>query len=201
MNRIAQLDPADAVGKAKELFDLAQIKLGCVPNLLRVLANAPVALDGFLSLNAALAQGVLGEKIRAQIALAVAEINDCAYCQSANAFAASALGLTEADIKDARNITAQDERTAAILNLARHIIVERGRLSESEFALVRSAKLTDAEIMETAANVALNTLTNYVNNLARTLVDFPVVASMADDLTVVHQLKVTSEDDPEDDAY
>ena len=201
MNRIAQLDPAVAVAKSKELFDLAQSKLGGVPNLIRVLANSPAALEGFLSLNAALAQGVLSAKVRAQIALAVAEINDCAYCQSANAYSANALGLTKSDINDARKITARDERTAAILDLARNIIVERGRLSESEFSQIRNAKLTDAEIIETAVNVVLNILTNYVNNLARTLVDFPAVASMADEFTVGDQLKVFGESAHEDDSY
>ena len=201
MNRIAQLDPASAVAKSKELFDLAQSKLGGVPNLIRVLANSPVSLEGFLSLNAAQAQGVLSAKVRAQIALAVAEINDCAYCQSANAYSANALGLTKSDINDARKITARDERTAAILDLARNIIVERGRLSESEFSQIRNAKLTDAEIIETAVNVVLNILTNYVNNLARTLVDFPAVASMADEFAVGDQLKVFGESAHEDDSY
>ena len=189
MNRIPQLNPALAVGKTKTLFDSARSQLGGVPNLVRVLANAPVALEGFLSLSAALAQGVLSPKVRAEIALAVAEINDSAYCQSANVFAANALGLTESDIKAARNITSGDAHTAAILDLARNLLVERGRLSENEFSLVRSAKLTDAEIIETAVNVVLNILTNYVNNLARTLVDFPPVASMADEITLITQVK------------
>ena len=70
---------------------------------------------------------------------------------------------------------ATDEHTAAILNLARSIVVQRGELSETEFKAARAAKLTDAEIVETTANVALNILTNYVNHVAQTVVDFPEV--------------------------
>jgi uncharacterized peroxidase-related enzyme len=175
MNRITQLDPATATGKAKQLFDGAQAKLGIVPNLFRVFGNSPAALEGYLNFSGALAGGVLDAKVREQIALAVAEINDCTYCRSAHAYIGGLVGLSEREINDARKVVATDERTEAILNLARSIVVQRGELSECEFKAARVAKLTDAEIVETTANVALNILTNYVNHVAQTVVDFPEV--------------------------
>jgi len=175
MNRITQLDPARATGKTRQLFDGVQAKLGIVPNLFRVFGNSPAALEGYLSFSGALAGGVLSAKVREQIALAVAEINDCTYCRSAHTYIGGKIGLTEREIADARQVTAADEHTAAILNLARSIVVQRGELSETEFKAARAAKLTDAEIVETTANVALNILTNYVNHVARTVVDFPEV--------------------------
>jgi hypothetical protein len=54
-------------------------------------------------------------------------------------------------------------------------VVQRGELSDAEFKAARAAKLTDAEIVEITANVALNILTNYVNHVAQTVVDFPEV--------------------------
>lgn len=175
MNRITQLDPATATGKSRQLFDGVQAKLGVVPNLFRVLGNSPAALEGYLHFSGALAGGVLDAKVREQIALAVAEVNDCAYCRSAHAFIGGKVGLTEREIAGARQVEAADPRTAAILDLARNIVVQRGELSESEFKSARAAKLTDAEIVETVANVALNIYTNYVNHAARTVVDFPEV--------------------------
>ena len=175
MNRIAQLDPATATGKTKQLFDGVQAKLGIVPNLFRVLGNSPAALEGYMNFSGALAGGVLSAKVREQIALAVAEINDCTYCRSAHAFIGGKVGLTAREIADARQVSATDERTAAILDLARSIVVQRGELSETEFKAARAARLTDAEIVETTANVALNILTNYVNHVAQTVVDFPEI--------------------------
>lgn len=175
MNRITQLDPAHATGKTKQLFDGTQAKLGIVPNILRVFGNSPAALEGYLNFSGALSGGVLNPKVREQIALAVAEINDCSYCRSAHAYIGSKVGLTGREIADARKITATDEHTGAILNLARNIVVQRGELSEAEFQAARSAKLTDAEIVETVANVSLNILTNYLNHVAKTVVDFPEV--------------------------
>ena len=175
MNRIAQLDPQSATGKTQELFNGVQAKLGLVPNLFRVLGNSNAALEGYLNFSGALAGGVLSAKVRAQIALAVAEINDCTYCRSAHTYIGGLVGLSEREITDARKVAATDERTEAILNLARNIVVQRGELSESEFKAARAAKLTDAEIVETVANVALNIFTNYVNHVAQTVVDFPEV--------------------------
>jgi hypothetical protein len=68
MNRIAQLDPAQATGKTKQLFDNVHAKLGVVPNLFRVLGNAPAALEGYLTLSGALAGGSLNASVREQIA-------------------------------------------------------------------------------------------------------------------------------------
>jgi hypothetical protein len=59
MNRITQLDPAQATGKTKQLFDGVQNKLGVVPNLFRVLGTAPAALEGYLNFSSALAGGSL----------------------------------------------------------------------------------------------------------------------------------------------
>ncbi len=175
MNRIAQLDPAQAAGKTKQLFDGVQGKLGSVPNLFRVLGNAPAALQGYLDFSSALAGGSLNAKVREQIALTVAESNLCGYCLSAHTFIGGKAGLTEQDMAQARQAGAANDKTDAILKLARAIVVRRGELSDAELAQARQAGLGDGEIVETVASVALNILTNYVNHVARTVVDFPEV--------------------------
>jgi len=83
--------------------------------------------------------------------------------------------LTEEEILDARNAKASNRQNAAILRLARTITVQRGELSDADVDWARSAGLTDSDIVETVANVALNIFTNYINQAARTTVDFPEV--------------------------
>lgn len=175
MNRINQLDPAQATGKTKQLFDEVRANLGEVPNLFRVLGNAPAALQGYLNFSAVLAGGSLNARVREQIALAVAESNLCGYCLSAHTFIGGKLGLTQKDIADAIHATAASGKTDGILKLARSIVVQRGEVSDSDLEQARARGLTDGEIVETIANVVLNILTNYVNHVARTLVDFPEV--------------------------
>lgn len=175
MNRIAHLDPQATIGPAKALFEGVQKKLGVVPNLFRVLGNAPAALQGYLSFNTALADGSLSPKVRELIALAVAETNQCAYCLSAHTFIGGQLGLIQQDLADARQANAADPRSDAILKLARNIVVQRGELGAPELEQARTAGLTDGEIIETVAHVALNIFSNYVNHIAGTVIDFPEV--------------------------
>lgn len=175
MNRITQLDPATATGKTKQLFDGVQAKLGIVPNLFRVLGNSPAALEGYLNFSGALANGALDAKVREQIALAVAEGNLCSYCLSAHTFIGGKVGLTEKEIAEARQTNAASDKANAILKLALSILVQRGEVSDTALKSARSAGLTDGEIVETVANVGVNIFTNYINHVARTVVDFPEV--------------------------
>ena len=175
MNRITQLDPASATGKTKQLFDGVQAKLGIVPNLFRVLGNSPAALEGYLNFSGALAGGALSAKVREQIALAVAEGNLCSYCLSAHAFIGGKVGLSESEIAAARKSRAASDKTDAILKLALSIVVQRGEISDGAIKVARASGVTDGEIVETVANVAVNIFTNYVNHVARTVVDFPEV--------------------------
>lgn len=176
MTRIAPLDPQTTIGQAKPLFDGVQGKLGAVPNLIRVLGNAPAALKGYLSFSAALADGGFSPKVREQLALTVAETNRCAYCLSAHSFLGGKLGLTQQELADARKATAADPRTEAILKLAQGIVVRRGVLESTELKQARQAGLTDGEIVETVAHVALNIFSNYINHIAGTVIDFPEVS-------------------------
>ena len=77
-NRIQPVDPDRADGAIRRLFAEIRTKFALVPNLFRVLANAPVALEGVMGLGAALAGGTLDEKTRERLALAIAESNLCA---------------------------------------------------------------------------------------------------------------------------
>src|ERR1700677_4883268 len=100
MSGIQQIDPATATGKARQLLDAVQSHLGIVPNLTRVLANSPAALEGYLNFSGALAGGSLNARVREQISLAVAESNLCGYCLSAHTFIGGKVGLTEKEIVD-----------------------------------------------------------------------------------------------------
>jgi alkylhydroperoxidase family enzyme len=52
---------------------------------------------------------------------------------------------------------------------------ERGHLPPSEVATLRAAGVSDQEIVEVIATVAVNIFTNYFDHIAGTEIDFPVV--------------------------
>jgi uncharacterized peroxidase-related enzyme len=172
-NRIQPVDPDHATGAIRRLFAEIRAKFALVPNLFRVLANAPAALEGLMGLSAALARGALNEKTREQLALAIAESNLCAYCLSGHTAMAAKIGLSRVEIDDAIRARAADARTDAILKLARSIVVQRGELSDADLGRARAGGLSDGEIVETVANVALNIFENYMSHVARVPIDFP----------------------------
>ncbi len=173
MSRIHQVDPQSASGKAKQLLDAVQSKLGLVPNMTRAMANAPAVLDGYLSLSGALSKGTLSAKSREQIALAVAQTNECEYCLAAHSAIGKMVGLSVDQILDSRRGTSVDPKTDAIIQFAREVVDERGHVSDATLAQARAAGLDDGAIAEIVANVALNIFTNYFNHVADTEIDFP----------------------------
>lgn len=176
MSRMTTVDPVTATGKTKELLDAVKAKMGKVPNLIRTMAHSTAAVEAYLNLSGALAGGVLTAKQREQIALAAAQANGCEYCLSAHTMLGKMNGLGEGEIAAARQGAAADPKSAAILQFALQVINQRGAVSDAAVNQAFQAGLTEGEIAEIVANVALNTYTNYLNNVARTEVDFPRVA-------------------------
>jgi AhpD family alkylhydroperoxidase len=117
-------------GEPEQLLDAVQSKLGMVPNLTRVLANAPAALEGYLNFSGALAGGTLSAKVREQIALAVAQDNHCDYCLSAHSFIRGKVGLADKEIANARQALAASDKADAVLKLALSTLVQRGQVSD-----------------------------------------------------------------------
>jgi uncharacterized peroxidase-related enzyme len=168
---------AAAPAAAQPLLESAKKQLGSVPNLFRVIANSPAALEGYFGLNGALANGSLDAKTRERIALAVAEINGCGYCLSAHTYLGKNIAkLDDAEITANRNGASNDPKADAAVRFAARIVRERGHVSDADLAAVKAAGFDDAQVIEIVLHVALNTLTNYVNEVASTEIDFPVVA-------------------------
>jgi uncharacterized peroxidase-related enzyme len=176
INTFASIEASPAA--AQPLLEGAKKQLGSVPNLFRVIANSPAALTGYLGLNGALAKGSLDAQTRERIALAVAEINGCAYCLSAHSYMAKNLAkLSDTEIAANRNGHSNDPRADAAVHFAAQVVTARGHVSDADVAAVRLAGFDDAQIVEIVVHVALNTLTNYVNEVAKTEIDFPAVTA------------------------
>ncbi|UUF16089.1 MULTISPECIES: carboxymuconolactone decarboxylase family protein [Flavobacterium] len=179
MTRLTALNPEEVTGKTKDLFNAVQSKLGVVPNMMRTMGNSPAVLEGYLNFSGALSHGKLSAKTGELIALAVSESNSCDYCVAAHTFIGGKLLKTDAQVlQDARKGNSADAKTEAILQLAKTLISKNGLVSDEDVNKAKNAGVSDAEIAETVAHVALNVLTNYFNNTANTQIDFPEVSSL-----------------------
>ncbi|MBK9033803.1 MAG: carboxymuconolactone decarboxylase family protein [Myxococcales bacterium] len=178
MSRIAiPATIADVPAAARPQLEGVQRQLGSVPNLFRLVATSPAALAGYLGLAGALGQGALDARTRERIAVAIAETNGCTYCLSAHSYlGAHRAQLDLAELAANRDGGSSDPVAAAAVRFAVQVARARGHVRDADLAAVRAAGYDDAQVLEIVLHVALNTLTNYVNSVADTDVDFPVVA-------------------------
>jgi uncharacterized peroxidase-related enzyme len=171
---------ADAPQAAQPLLQAVEKQLGSVPNLFRLVATSPQALEGYLGLSGALGKGVLPAATRERIALAVAEVNGCDYCLSAHSYLGKNLArLDDAEIAANRRGGSNDAKADAAVRFAAKVAATRGHIADADFAVVKTAGYSDAQIIEIVQHVALNNWTNYVNNVFQTEIDFPVVTAQA----------------------
>jgi uncharacterized peroxidase-related enzyme len=177
MSRIPTPATIDAAPAASQpLLEAVRKQLGVVPNMFRLVANSPAALEGYLGLSGALNTGTLPAATRERIALAVAEINGCNYCLSAHAYLGKNLAkLDDAEISANRNGASTDPKADAAVRFAVKVVRARGHVNDDDLRAVWSAGYDDAQVIEIVLHVALNTWTNYINVVAQTAIDFPVV--------------------------
>lgn len=176
MSRISIPTIDQSADAAKPLLAAVHKQLGVVPNLMKLVGHSPAALEGYLSLNGALGKGGLSLQLRERIALAIAEYNGCDYCLSVHDYLGRNLAkISPTELDAARNAQSEDSRTHAALQFALRVAEKRGRVSDADIAALRLAGFDEASTIEIVANVAVNVLTNYINNVAQTDIDFPVV--------------------------
>jgi uncharacterized peroxidase-related enzyme len=176
MNRITIPTGDQTPVASLPLLDGVKKQLGVVPNLMKLVGNSPAALEGYLSLNTALGKGMIDAKTRERIALAIAEINGCSYCLSAHTYLGKNVAkLDDGEILANRNGNSSDPKAAAAVHFAVRVALECGHVADADISAVKAAGYSNAEIVEIVLHVALNTLTNYVNEVAQTEIDFPQV--------------------------
>ncbi|MCQ0111644.1 carboxymuconolactone decarboxylase family protein [Zhouia amylolytica] len=177
MQRIDALNPEQTTGPSKDLFEAIQSKLGMVPNMMRTMGNSPAVLGGYLSLSESLGKSALGGKLGELIALTVANVNGCNYCNAAHSFIGEKLvGIDANTIENAKAGKGNDTKTQAALTFAQVLLAKRGSVSTEDFNAVKGAGYTDAEIAEIIGHTVLNIFTNYFNNAIEVVVDFPETA-------------------------
>ena len=177
MARIASLRPSTPRPRRAVRCSSSSPQLGSVPNLYRLVATSPAALEGLLGLAGAFGKGALDPATGERIALAVAELNGCDYCLAAHSFLGKRVArLDEAEIARIAAAGRTMPRRDAAVRFAAGVGAQRGQVARG----LRSTRCEqpvygDAEVVEIVAHVALNTLTNYLNEVFDTDVDFPAV--------------------------
>lgn len=175
MSRIALVNPADTTGERQQLLSQIHSAFGVTPNMFKAVANSTAALKSMWGSFGALGGGVIGAKLGEQIAVAIADRNDCEYCLAAHTALGRKAGASAEEMAAAQAGQSADPKTAAALRFATAVVNNRAQIGDEEVAALRGAGFTDEEVVEILAHVALNLFTNYVNVAFKVPVDFPSV--------------------------
>lgn len=177
MTNFAPVEPEAATGKVAELLAQVHNSFGLTPTMTKVMANSPTLLQAYLALSGAVAGGSLKPAVRERLAIATAQLNGCEYCLSAHTYIGANIAKVDAgELDSARRAESSDEHVAALLKLSNAIAENAGDVDDVDVKTARVAGVTDEEIGEVVANLALNILTNYFNILAKVDNDWPVVS-------------------------
>ncbi|MGI9594600.1 MAG: hypothetical protein ACR2QK_00485 [Acidimicrobiales bacterium] len=81
--RVPMIEPEEAAGDVKVLYDAVEAMLGRVPHSYRIMANSPHVAKMLVPFNAVLqrqgAGSVLGTKIKEMVVIKTSHLNGCAY--------------------------------------------------------------------------------------------------------------------------
>jgi len=175
MPRIPPVSSEEAPEASRPILEGLE-QLGRVSNFLRTVANSPAALEGYLALSGSLGKGSLSPHTGRRIALAVAELNGCDYSLSSNVYRARQTAqLGDCEITANRNGCSNDPKAQAAVRFAVAVVRERGRVGQEQLDALTAAGYDPAQIVEIVHHVALAILSNYLNAVAGTEIDFPLV--------------------------
>lgn len=169
MSRLPLQTIESAPDAAKDALTAATKANGYLPNLLAVLANAPVALETYLTVSGINARSSLALAERETVQIIAASIHGCGFCVAGHtAIAYKKAGLDEATVEALRSQQQpSDPRLRAIADFTKAVIATRGAVSDEALASFKSAGFDDRAALEVVLGVSLATLCNFANNLGQ----------------------------------
>jgi uncharacterized peroxidase-related enzyme len=172
MNAFTRHTPETAPEESRAAMSRLQQSAGLVPNLAATMAEAPVLIDGFVTLREILQRATLDAKQREILGLSNAVANQCAWCVAFHSFVALKLGVDEATVQAIRDGKAPDEPNARALNaFTRALIERRGAVGRQELEAFVSAGFTHRQALEVVAGLALSLMANYAGNFVEPQLD------------------------------
>ena len=170
MSRLPLRTTEDAPAEAKERLAAAEKSNGFIPNLLRVLANAPVALETYQTVGAINARSSLPLQEREVVQITAGATHGCGFCVAGHTAIAYKKAGLEADTVDALRAGTKlaDPRLDAVARFTEAVIATRGAVSDQELAAFKAAGYGDQQALEIVLGVSLATLCNFSNNLSQT---------------------------------
>jgi len=167
-SRLPRLNAVSAPQASRPLIERVIANNGFLPHLVATLANAPVALEAYLTVSEINSRASLSLVEREVVQITAARLHGCEFCVSGH----SAIAIKKAGLPAAQVAALQtggslgDARLDALLAFTSAVVTSRGGVSDPELQAFYAQGFGPQQALEVLLGVSLATLCNFANVLA-----------------------------------
>jgi uncharacterized peroxidase-related enzyme len=165
-------DAATAPTASTGIMDRVQKSWRLVPNLHRVLAESPAALEAYATLWGIAEKTGFTPQERNIVYIAIIYENECTYCMAGHTNL-SRMAKVEPEaitaVREGRPIA--DPKLEALRQFAAEVTRNRGVVSEADVAAFKTAGYDNRAMLDVLVLAATKLISNYTNHLAQTPLD------------------------------
>src|ERR1700746_1855656 len=162
-------DTKTAPAPSADILNAVQKSWGFVPNLHRVLAQSPAALEAYSSLWGIAEKTSFTPQERNIVYLAIIYENECTYCMAGHTNL-SRMAKVEPEVvsavREGRPIA--DAKLEALRQFAAKVTRQRGVVSQTDVAAFKAAGYDNRAVLDVLVLAATKLISNYTNHLADT---------------------------------
>jgi len=136
--------------------------MGLVPNVLREMAESPVAPLVYTKSDILMHDALLSQKDQHVVQLTASLFNDCNYCSSMHSKFSEINGATHEDVLAIRNGEDPAEKRVGDLAWITNLILEkRGHLNKKELEIIENMGISKGELYEIIVHIGRKIIANY----------------------------------------
>ena len=158
-----------APAPSADILNSVQKAWGFVPNLHRILAQSPAALEAYSSLWGIAEKTSFTPQERNIVYLAIIYENECTYCMAGHTNL-SRMAKVEPEaisaVREGRPIA--DAKLEALRQFAAKVTRQRGVVSQADVAAFKAAGYDNQSVLDVLVLAATKLISNYTNHLAET---------------------------------
>jgi len=166
-------DIDNAPAESKPLMEKAKATVGMVPNLHRVLAEAPVTYESYISTYGLFTTKATLNPVEQQVVMMTSNFeNNCHYCMPAHSFAMKRAKMPDDIIEALREGTdIPDAKLQALRVFTKEVIDKKGHVGDERLNTFLAAGYEKRHALEVIAGLAAKLISNFSNALANVEVD------------------------------
>ena len=162
-------DTATALADSVDILKNVRQTWGFVPNLHRILAESPAALEAYGTLWGIAEKTSFTPQERNIVYLAIIYENECTYCMAGHTNLSRMAKVDPAAIaavREGRPIA--DPKLEALRQFAAKVTRQRGVVSEGDVAAFKQTGYDNRAVLDVLVLAATKLISNYTNHLAET---------------------------------